>query len=174
MLEYLGGNDWFSCWVSGSKCHNRRCPSQVDDIFENGDQYQYDYKCRGEQFWIYADSSTVYHNSDVHVKYSTKNNRGYWVSRIRGLAVNEFDTKTCPGRKFTGIRRDCDSELFQIRKESTRQVRDKQSSVIYDGNVITLTRFMEFKHVIYKEGAETNNPNSVTKPTFVPLLRCKK
>ena len=174
MMQFLGKDEWFSCWGSGNHCHYRTCPANVDDIFEYGDQFQYGYHCRGEQFWIYADSPTIYHNTEVHVKYSNSGNKGYWVSRIRGLAINEFDTKTCPGRSYAGIRRDCDSELFQIRKESTRRVQDKQSSAIYDGNVITLTRVMEFKHIIYKEGAETNNPNGVTKPAFASLLKCKK
>ncbi len=178
MLEQLEEDQWFSCLGSGNRCKYRTCPVNLDDIFEKGDQDQYSYHCRGEQFWIYADSSTIYNNSDVHIQYSTQNNKGYWVSEVSWQWHEdphpiEFDTKTCPGRKFAGINHNCDRELFQIGKESSWDVCGKQSSVIYDGNVITLTsRSWEYKHTIYKRGAETNNPNSVTKPTFVSLLRC--
>eukprot|EP00088_Acartia_fossae_P034660 TRINITY_DN3558_c0_g1_i1.p1 TRINITY_DN3558_c0_g1~~TRINITY_DN3558_c0_g1_i1.p1 ORF type:complete len:461 (-),score=-32.76 TRINITY_DN3558_c0_g1_i1:130-1512(-) len=153
-------NQWLSCWGSGSRCKIRNCPHILQ---YNTTLYRDHWKCRGETFWIYSDSEWIKHNQQVHFQYSIKSRKGYWLSRYKSIWHNTAwaDTKTCPGKEFTGIRQGCDKELFNT-KIFDRSVTEYPH--VYDGDFMTLGFHKKIRYEIYLYGCESLEKGTLMRP----------
>jgi len=161
---------WLSCWGSGSSCNTRTCPSQYgySSPFHYG-SFSHGIECRGEAFWIYSNSAQIIDGATVNIKYSEKNGKGYWFSTywFRGrIDINSLDkTRTCPGRQFTHIKSNCESENIRITKMKTSSSQD----VVYDGNFISMCGVKGSCHnlfEIYSDNSETQKGDWVSKPSI--------
>ena len=119
-------------------------------------KYEFNWGCRGETFWIYSDSKWIEHRQPVQIMYSTKpSGKGYWLSRYHNFFYPSYwaDTKTCPGGKFYGIRRDCGQELWEP-AIFDRSVKNYPN--LYDGELIKLDN-IHYEIYLYKcEGLEND------------------
>eukprot|EP00088_Acartia_fossae_P014974 TRINITY_DN180_c0_g1_i3.p1 TRINITY_DN180_c0_g1~~TRINITY_DN180_c0_g1_i3.p1 ORF type:complete len:440 (-),score=31.96 TRINITY_DN180_c0_g1_i3:169-1488(-) len=151
--EWLDGNDFLSCWVSGSRCTNRHCAES------NILKYNSGWVCRGEMFKVYADSSPIkHHDTLVQIRYSIWGSKGYWLSNDS----NTLKTRTCPGKNFRGIG-GCTCEQFRILKWNKRFDGDQN---IYDGDILILKEgnLRKGLYELYLDNSECSNVTSLYSP----------
>lgn len=161
--QWLDGNDFLSCWVSGSKCENRHCAESK--ILEYRSSNEYGWSCRGEMFKVYADHSPItHHDTLVQIKYSTMHGKGWWLSNDG----TKPKTRTCPGKNFRGIG-GCTREQFRILKWNKRFDGDQ---TIYDGDILTLKedRLYLYLYELYLDNSECSKVETIYSPAVNQLI----
>eukprot|EP00092_Neocalanus_flemingeri_P017681 GFUD01019127.1.p1 GENE.GFUD01019127.1~~GFUD01019127.1.p1 ORF type:complete len:452 (+),score=58.87 GFUD01019127.1:46-1401(+) len=144
---------WLGCGKSGTCDSTRSCPGKYMTFdSENGE-----FHCFGEEFWIHSDDNPINVGSVVNIKYDI----GQWLSFYSSYSINRrgFNTKTCPGESFTGIKArtnwNCNSENLKIWTEKCKHTLCNRDLVaaFSDGDFFGFSYGMTGEFEIFKKNS---------------------